>query len=91
MMEKMDTKDTLSRSLCRNLIAGTVGIAVLFGGVGGWAATTELSGAVIASGVLVVDGNVKKVQHPAGGIVAELLVKGSWSAPEKRSCAWMRR
>ncbi len=75
MMEKMDTKDSLSRSLRCNLIAGTVGIAVLFGGVGGWAATTELSGAVIASGIFVVDGNVKKVQHPAGGIVAELFVK----------------
>ncbi len=74
-MEKMDARTSLSLSLRRNLVAGTVGIAVLFGGVGGWAATTELSGAVIASGILVVDGNVKKVQHPAGGIVAELLVK----------------
>jgi len=73
-----DSNALLLRSLRRNLIAGTVGIAVLFGGVGGvggWAAMTELSGAVIASGILVVDGNVKKVQHPTGGIVAELLVK----------------
>lgn len=75
MTDKNDTEASLSRSLRGNLIAGTVGIAVLFGGVGGWAATTELSGAVIASGILVVDGNVKKVQHPTGGIVAELLVK----------------
>jgi HlyD family secretion protein len=75
MTDKPDTEACLSRSLRRNLITGTVGIAVLFGGVGGWAATTELSGAVIASGILVVDGNVKKVQHPTGGIVAELLVK----------------
>lgn len=71
----IDTQASLYRSLRRNLIAGTTAIAVLFGGVGGWAATTELSGAVIASGILVVDGNVKKVQHPSGGIVAELLVK----------------
>jgi HlyD family secretion protein len=75
MTGKTDTEASLSRSLRRNLMAGTVGIAVLFGGVGGWAATTELSGAVIASGLLVVDGNVKKVQHPTGGVVAELLVK----------------
>lgn len=75
MMGQIDTEASLSRSLRRNLIAGTVGIAVLFGGFGGWAATTELSGAVIASGILVVDGNVKKVQHPTGGIVAELLVR----------------
>ncbi|MBB4351039.1 HlyD family type I secretion periplasmic adaptor subunit [Aliirhizobium cellulosilyticum] len=75
MTDNTDTDALLSRSLRRNLIAGTVGVAVLFGGVGGWAASTELSGAVIANGILVVDGNVKKVQHPTGGIVADLLVK----------------
>ncbi len=65
----------ITRSLRRNLFAGTVGIVLLFGGVGGWAATTELSGAVIASGLLVVEGNSKRVQHPEGGIIAELLVR----------------
>lgn len=54
-------------------------LIVLFGGVGGWAATTELAGAVIAPGTVVVESNVKKVQHPTGGIVGEILVKeGSW-------------
>jgi HlyD family secretion protein len=48
---------------------------LLVGGVGGWAATTEFSGAVVASGILVVDTNVKKVQHPTGGIVGELHVR----------------
>lgn len=53
-----------------------LGAAVLLVvGVGGWAATTEISGAVIASGKLVVDSNVKKIQHPTGGVVGELLVK----------------
>ncbi len=47
----------------------------LIGGVGGWAATTSLSGAVIASGVVVVNDNVKKVQHLTGGIVRKLFVK----------------
>ncbi|MGZ2386200.1 HlyD family type I secretion periplasmic adaptor subunit [Rhizobium brockwellii] len=70
-----DERLDLSRSLRRNLMAGAIATAMLFGGVGGWAATTELSGAVIAGGILVVDGNVKKVQHLAGGTVAELLVK----------------
>ena len=36
---------------------------------------TEFSGAVIAPGKLVVDTNVKKVQHPTGGVVGELKVK----------------
>ena len=44
-------------------------------GVGGWAATAQLSGAVIAAGTLVVDTNVKKVQHPTGGVVGEVRVR----------------
>ena len=48
---------------------------LLVGGIGGWAATSEFSGAVIAQGQLVVDTNVKKVQHPTGGVVAELRVR----------------
>ena len=44
-------------------------------GVGGWAATAQLSGAVIAAGTLVVDTNVKKVQHPSGGVVGEVRVR----------------
>jgi len=44
-------------------------------GIGGWAATSQLSGAVVAQGVIVVDSNVKKVQHPTGGIVGELRVR----------------
>ena len=58
----------------RTLLAGTSAMVVLLGGIGGWAATTDLSGAVIAPGALVVESNVKKVQHPTGGVVGELLV-----------------
>ncbi len=63
------------RSIRRHLLAAGATIALLVGGVGGWAATTEFSGAVIAPGVLVVDTNVKKVQHPTGGVVGELRVR----------------
>ncbi|MFZ0849220.1 MAG: HlyD family type I secretion periplasmic adaptor subunit [Hyphomicrobiaceae bacterium] len=63
----------------RHLWAGLVILVVLCGGVGGWAATTEISGAVIAPGVLVVDSNVKKVQHPTGGVVGEIRARdGDW-------------
>jgi HlyD family secretion protein len=44
-------------------------------GIGGWAATSELTGAVIGQGVIVVDSSVKKVQHPTGGVVGELRVR----------------
>ncbi len=43
-------------------------------GIGGWAATTELAGAVIAPGQLVAESDVKLVQHPQGGVVVELNV-----------------
>ena len=62
-------------SIRRHLLVGSAAALVLLAGVGGWATTTELSGAVIAPGQLVVDSNVKKVQHPAGGVVGELRVK----------------
>lgn len=54
------------------------GLAVLFflvGGLGVWAASTTISGAVIGAGLVVVESNVKKVQHPSGGIVGEIHVK----------------
>lgn len=70
-----DELPMLAKSLRRNLFAGVAGILAVFGGIGSWAATAELSGAVISSGILVVDGNTKKVQHPDGGIIAELLVQ----------------
>ncbi|ASY60251.1 MULTISPECIES: HlyD family type I secretion periplasmic adaptor subunit [Sinorhizobium] len=63
------------RSLSRHMIGVSVLALALVAGVGGWAATTELSSAIVAGGVVVVDDNVKKVQHLTGGIVGELKVK----------------
>jgi HlyD family secretion protein len=59
----------------RHLVAAAVVVLVLVVGVGGWGATAVISGAVVAPGSLVVDSNVKKVQHPTGGIVGELRVR----------------
>ena len=62
-------------SIRRHLIFGVATVAVIVFGVGGWAATMELGGAVVAPGSLVVDSNVKKVQHLSGGIVKEIRVR----------------
>jgi HlyD family secretion protein len=62
-------------SIRRHTVMGLAIMVLLVGGLGGWATTTEISGAVVASGMLVVDSNVKKVQHPTGGIVGELRVR----------------
>jgi HlyD family secretion protein len=42
--------------------------------MGGWAILVPLSGAVVVPGALVVESKVKKVQHPTGGVVAQILV-----------------
>jgi HlyD family secretion protein len=54
------------------------GLRVLILGVGivgGWATLMPLSGAVIVPGTLVVESNVKKIQHPTGGVVANIPVR----------------
>lgn len=56
-------------------IAGMATILVLFGTVGIWAATAQLSGAVIAAGTVVVETNVRRIQHPTGGVVADIRVR----------------
>ncbi|SHG22059.1 HlyD family type I secretion periplasmic adaptor subunit [Bradyrhizobium erythrophlei] len=61
------------RSIRLHLIVGLAIVVVLAGGLGGWASTAEISGALIAPGQIVVESNVKKVQHPTGGVVGELL------------------
>jgi len=51
----------------------TIGVLVL--GIGGWAVLTELSGAVIAGGTVVVESSAKRVQHQEGGIVAMIVAR----------------
>lgn len=63
------------RDIRRATLFGVATIAVLFGTVGLWAATAPLSGAVIASGKVVVESHVRRIQHPSGGVVAEIRVK----------------
>ena len=51
------------------------GIRVLVLGIGlagGWAVAVPLSAAVTVAGTLVVETDVKKIQHPVGGVVAQI-------------------
>jgi HlyD family secretion protein len=56
------------------LVLGLVALLVLLGGFGTWAATTVISGAIVASGAIEVESNRQVIQHPDGGVVAEILV-----------------
>lgn len=69
----MNTETSGARSsIRRHVVVGSIVVAVLAVGLGGWASTAEISGALIAPGSVVVDSNVKKVQHPTGGVVGEV-------------------
>ncbi len=63
------------KSIRRLTLIGAAISGLLIFGVGGWATTTEVAGAVIAQGRVIVESSVKKVQHPTGGVVGELMVR----------------
>ncbi|HEY8579988.1 MAG TPA: HlyD family type I secretion periplasmic adaptor subunit [Beijerinckiaceae bacterium] len=63
------------RSLRRSAFAGVCLIALFAGTIGVWSATGNVAGAVIAPGQLVAASDLRKVQHPTGGVVGELLVR----------------
>lgn len=65
---------SLLRTIRGNLAIG-LGLCAVLGAATGVAAMVQISGAVIATGRMVVETNVKKVQHPQGGIVGEVLVR----------------
>jgi HlyD family secretion protein len=65
----------VQNSIRRHVRIGLAALIIVGGGLGAWAAIAELAGAVVAGGTLVVESSVKKVQHPTGGVVGELLVK----------------
>ena len=68
-------KSTARQSIIRHTRLAVGGMTLLIGGLGGWAWTIELSGAVVATGMIVVDSHVKKVQHPTGGVVGKILAR----------------
>jgi multidrug efflux pump subunit AcrA (membrane-fusion protein) len=76
-MPVSDPAKTVARltSVRRYAIVGLATTLLMFAGIGGWAATTDMAGAVLAPGSVVVSGNVKKIQHPTGGVIGDILVK----------------
>lgn len=57
------------------IVAGGLAFLLLFGGAGTWMAIAEVSGAVVASGAVIVRGKPRLVQHLEGGIVREILAR----------------
>ncbi|MEM1150904.1 MAG: HlyD family type I secretion periplasmic adaptor subunit [Pseudomonadota bacterium] len=67
-------EDQSAWSARKPLIVGIAAVAVLVGGFGTWASQANIAGAIIASGRIEVDRNRQVVQHPDGGVVAEIAV-----------------
>jgi len=63
-------------------VVGYAMVLLLVGCFGGWATTNELAGAVIASGTVIVESVDKKIQHPTGGVVKEILVRDGTEVEE---------
>ena len=57
------------------LLIGFTALALLVGGVGFWSVRTEIAGAVIANGMIVVENNRQVVQHAEGGIVGRIAAR----------------
>lgn len=70
----MNQQDPGFWSARRPMVVGIVATIVLFFGVGIWGGTTEIAGAVVASGQIQVEANRQIIQHPEGGVVGKILV-----------------
>lgn len=72
--KEKDTQDRMIYAVRGRVIGGIVLSALLMGGIFGWAARAELVGAVVVTGEVTVDRNLRVVQHRDGGIVEAILV-----------------
>lgn len=62
-------------SAARHMSLGLITLVVLVFGVGAWSAVASITGAIVAPSKLKVESERQVVQHPEGGVVAEILVK----------------
>jgi HlyD family type I secretion membrane fusion protein len=62
-------------ALRSRVIGGLALVVLLVIGCGGWAAMARLEGAVITTGIVKVDQNLKEVQHRDGGIIKSLAIR----------------
>src|SRR5262249_16320992 len=68
-------KAYILRSFERERVAGRRVLAAALIVAGGWATFVPLSGAVVISGTVVTESNIKNIQHPSGGIIARIAVR----------------
>ena len=69
----MSERPTYSAKL--PLLVGFTALTLLIGGVGIWSVRTQIAGAIIATGMIVVENNRQIVQHAEGGVVGGIEVR----------------
>src|SRR6185312_12907714 len=74
-MSLVPNLETAVRSLNRQAVAGLAAAGLMVAATGSWAALGTIQDAVMAPGTVVVNSQRKKVQHPDGGLVAEIFVQ----------------
>jgi HlyD family secretion protein len=73
-MRYEDIERKITRSASRQIGSALALCVALVGGVGAAAAYAEIGGAVLGSGMVIVQGRAKHVQHRDGGIIGEIIV-----------------
>ena len=59
----------------RHLRIGLTAMFLFAGTATAWSVLARIDSAVVAQGTVVVESNIKKVQHPSGGVVGAIYVK----------------
>jgi HlyD family secretion protein len=71
----LPAKSSAKDAIRSHLFGAAIGIGLLGGTATAWSLVAPLEGAVVAAGSVVVETNIKKVQHPTGGVVGQLNVR----------------
>jgi HlyD family type I secretion membrane fusion protein len=71
----LDIANQKNLGIKSRVAVGSLAALLLVGGFGGWAATAELSGAVVGQGQVMVDKDLRAIQHLDGGIIRSIDVK----------------
>ena len=75
MRENSHQPTAALRSAKAYSLFGFMALVLIVTFIGGWGAVASLSGAVIARGSIVIETDAKKVQHPFGGVIADIKIR----------------
>lgn len=77
VQETSDNKELtqIRRTINYYSMIGLIIVVLFFGGSLIWSILASLEGAVIAQGVVVVQKNQQKIQHPSGGVIKKINIR----------------